>query len=105
MQIFEFWRRLTGGRHLWLRNNGSTILSQMVDTVLVVTIALVIWPQVDAFPETTPLDLETWWGIVIGQYLFKAAIALIDTPIFYIGTATLRRWIAAEPTLPQSVAS
>ena len=98
VQIFEYWRKLTEGRHLWLRNNGSTILSQMVDTVLVVTIALVIWPNVDANPATTPLDVETWWGIVIGQYLFKMGIALFDTPFFYLGTAVFQRWIAAEPT-------
>ena len=98
VQIFEFWRNLTKGRHLWLRNNGSTILSQVVDTVLVVTIALVIWPEIDANPATTPLDGETWWGIVIGQYLFKMGIALFDTPFFYVGTAVLQRWIAAEPT-------
>ena len=104
VQIFEFWRKLTKGRHLWLRNNGSTILSQMVDTVLVVTIALVIWPQVDAYPETNPIDWETWRGIVIGQYLFKAGIALVDTPLFYVGTAAFQRWIDAEPT-SQSVAS
>ncbi len=98
VQIFEFWRNLTKGRHLWLRNNGSTILSQVVDTVLVVTIALVIWPEIDANPVTTPLDGETWWGIVIGQYLFKMGIALFDTPFFYMGTAVFQRWIAAEPT-------
>ncbi len=104
VQIFEFWRTLTKGRHLWLRNNGSTIFSQVIDTVLVVTIALVIWPQVDANPATTPLDGETWWGIIVGQYLFKMAIALFDTPFFYVGTAVFQRWIAAEPT-SQSVAS
>ena len=104
VQIFEFWRNLTNGRHLWLRNNGSTILSQMVDTVLVVTIALVIWPQIDANPATTALDTETWWGIVVGQYLFKMGIALFDTPIFYLCTAVFQRWIAAEPA-SRSVAS
>ncbi len=104
VQIFEFWRNLTKGRHLWLRNNGSTILSQVVDTLLVVTIALVLWPQIDANPATTPLDGETWWGIVIGQYLFKMGIALFDTPFFYVGTAVFQRWIAAEPT-SKSVAS
>ncbi|MCH8960958.1 MAG: queuosine precursor transporter [Bacteroidetes bacterium] len=104
VQIFEFWRNLTKGRHLWLRNNGSTILSQVIDSVLVVTIALVIWPEIDANPVTTPLDGETWWGIVIGQYLFKMGIALFDTPFFYVGTAVFQRWIAAEPT-SKSVAS
>lgn len=105
VQIFEFWRNLTKGRHLWLRNNGSTIISQVIDTVMVVTIALVVWPQVDGNPATTPLDGETWWGIMIGQYLFKLGIALVDTPFFYVGTAIFQRWIAADPNSPQSVAS
>lgn len=97
VQIFEFWRNLTGGRYLWLRNNGSTVFSQIIDTVLVVTIALVIWPQVDGFAETTPITWETWKEVVLWQYLFKAGIALVDTPLFYVGTALIRRWIAAEP--------
>lgn len=99
VHIFEFWHDLTKGRHLWLRNNGSTVFSQLVDTVLVVTIALVIWPEIDNNEMTTPLDWETWWGIVIGQYLFKAAIALVDTPFFYLGTRLLRQWIDADPQL------
>ena len=57
VRLFEFWRRLTRGRHLWLRNNASTIFSQLVDTVLVVTIALVIWPEVDGNAQTTALDV------------------------------------------------
>jgi len=96
VQLFEFWRDLTEGRHLWLRNNASTIFSQLVDTVLVVTIALVIWPQVDTNPETTPIAGSVWWNIIIGQYLFKAALALLDTPLFYALTAWLRRYIAAS---------
>ena len=96
VQIFEFWRRLTDGRYMWLRNNGSTFFSQLVDTVMVVTIALVIWPEVDANPATTPLGFETWQGIVFGQYVFKIGIAALDTPIFYVATHYLTRWIQAD---------
>jgi uncharacterized integral membrane protein (TIGR00697 family) len=94
VHVFEFWRNLTDGRHLWLRNNGSTIVSQLIDTVLVVTIALVIWPNIDANDATTPIEWSTWRGIVVGQYLFKMGIALIDTPFFYLGTHYLQRWMA-----------
>jgi len=97
VHIFEFWRDLTKGKHLWLRNNGSTMVSQMVDTVMVVTIALVIWPMVDSNEATTPLSLDVWWGIVIGQYLFKAIVAALDTPVFYLGTRWLQAWIEADP--------
>jgi len=97
VQIFEFWRRLTDGKYMWLRNNGSTFFSQLVDTVMVVTIALVIWPEVDGNPATTPLTFETWQGIVFGQYVFKIGIAAVDTPIFYVATHYLTNWIQADP--------
>ena len=97
VQIFEFWRRLTDGKYMWLRNNGSTFFSQLVDTVLVVTIALVIWPKVDGNPATDPLSFETWQGIVFGQYVFKLGIAAFDTPLFYVTTHYLTNWIQADP--------
>ena len=96
VQIFEFWRRLTDGKYMWLRNNGSTFFSQFVDTVLVVTIALVIWPEVDTNPATEPLGFETWKGIVFGQYLFKLGIAALDTPLFYVATHYLTNWIQED---------
>ena len=105
VQIFEFWRDLTGGRYLWLRNNGSTVFSQLVDTVAVVTIALVIWPDMDGNPATSPISGEVWWGVVIGQYLFKAGIALIDTPLFYVCTRMLKEWIAKGDEQPTPAAA
>jgi uncharacterized integral membrane protein (TIGR00697 family) len=105
VQIFEFWRRLTDGKYMWLRNNGSTFFSQFVDTVLVVTIALVIWPEVDGNPATTPLGYETWEGIVFGQYLFKLGIAALDTPVFYVATHLLTRWIQEDADVDPATAS
>ena len=75
----------------------SQTLMGLVDTVMVVTIALVLWPMVDANEATTPLERDVWWGIIIGQYLFKAAVAALDTPLFYLGTRWLRGWIEADP--------
>lgn len=96
VQIFEFWRDLTNGRYLWLRNNGSTVLSQLVDTIAVVTIALVVWPNIDGNGATQPISGEVWAGIIVGQYLFKVAIALLDTPLFYLFTRWLNEWIGVE---------
>lgn len=96
VQIFEFWRRLTGGKYMWLRNNGSTFFSQLVDTIMVVTIALVVWPMIDGSPTTEPLTFDTWQGIVFGQYVFKIGIAALDTPLFYVATHYLTRWIQEE---------
>ncbi len=99
VRVFEYWRKLTNGKYLWLRNNGSTMLSQIIDTVVVVTVALVIWPQVDANPQTIAIDWGLWRDIVIGQYIFKAALALLDTPFFYAGVFFLKHWIAADPMI------
>ncbi|MBI1353026.1 MAG: queuosine precursor transporter [Acidobacteria bacterium] len=81
VKLFHFWKRFTRGKHLWLRNNGSTILSQLVDSVLVVLV--LFWgAQSGEWMMSTILDL----------WLFKAIIALCDTPFFYAGTWALRRW-------------
>tara|TARA_Y100000591_G_scaffold155835_1_gene134073 strand:- start:4611 stop:5486 length:876 start_codon:yes stop_codon:yes gene_type:complete len=72
VRIFHFWKKLTKGKHLWLRNNGSTIASQLVDTTLVVSILFVgVWNSDQIFRA------------IIDGWLFKMLMALIDTPIIY----------------------
>ena len=72
VRIFHFWKRLTNGKHLWLRNNGSTIASQLVDTTLVIMILFVgIWE---------PSKIVS---AIIDGWLFKMLMAAIDTPIIY----------------------
>lgn len=99
VHVFEFWRSLTRGRHLWLRNNASTVFSQLVDTVLVTVILLAVWPRVDGNDATNPLGWGPIAQMIVGQYLFKAAVALFDTPFFYLGVAFLKRWLEASPRL------
>lgn len=86
VRLFHFWKDLTRGNHLWLRNNFSTILSQLVDSALVV---LVLFAGV----QTT----EWMIGTIIDLWLYKAIVALCDTPFFYGGTFWLRKWIAEDP--------
>ena len=72
VRIFHFWKKLTRGKHLWLRNNGSTIASQLVDTSLVICILFIgVWDGRQIFN-----------GIIDG-WLFKMLMAFIDTPIIY----------------------
>lgn len=91
VQLFHFWRQLTGGRHLWLRNNGSTILSQIVDTVLILSILYVagnLGKDVDSIAKLIPLALSS--------YAFKLVFALLDTPLFYAGVYTLRDRVTTD---------
>lgn len=81
VKLFHFWKGLTKGKHLWLRNNGSTILSQFVDTALVVSVLFI---GVKSFGEIQSMIFDGW--------LFKALVALIDTPIFYLIVYVGRRY-------------
>ena len=72
VRIFHFWKRLTNGKHLWLRNNGSTIASQLLDTTLVIMILFVgVW------------ESDQIISAIIDGWLFKMLMAAIDTPIIY----------------------
>lgn len=80
VRLFHFWKNLTNGKHLWLRNNASTIGSQLVDTTLVICVLFVgVWETGDIVQA------------IIDGWTFKMLCALIDTPIFYICTHFLKR--------------
>ena len=72
VRIFHFWKKLTDGKHLWLRNNGSTIASQLIDTTLVICILFVgVW------------NADQILSAIIDGWQFKMLMALLDTPIIY----------------------
>lgn len=77
-QTFDVWifhaiKTKTKGKHLWLRNNVSTMLSQLVDTTMY---CLIVWWGV--------VDLDTAIQLAMAKYVFKVIIALIDTPFIYL---------------------
>ncbi|MEM6796196.1 MAG: queuosine precursor transporter [Acidobacteriota bacterium] len=95
VQLFHFWKRLTRGKHLWLRNNGSTLVSQFVDSFAVITIT-------HFYASALPIDAEQeiWpqlWTFILTGYVFKLLSALVDTVPFYIGTSYLRRYLGLVP--------
>ncbi|MGB7395345.1 MAG: queuosine precursor transporter [Pricia sp.] len=79
--IYHFWKRLTKGKYLWLRNNFSTFLSQFVDTFTVVGLLCVFGV----------LPWELFYGLVVSGFLFKVFIALIDTPLLYLFVYMMRK--------------
>ncbi len=94
--VFHFWKRLTRGKHLWLRNNGSTLVSQLVDTVAVILITQFFAHALPPPPEGTGLWQHLLLFIVTG-YVFKVVIALIDTVPFYLGARWLSRYLRLPP--------
>ncbi len=92
IKLFEIFRKIAP-KHLWIRNNCSTIISQFIDTIMVVTISLVIWPMIDKNCSIDSITFKTWLFIVFGQYLSKAIMALLDTPFVYIGVYYIKKII------------
>lgn len=88
--LFHFWKRLTKGKHLWLRNNFSTLISQMVDSVAVISITF--WGSFISGKMT----LAVVGGLMLSNYLFKMVAALLDTLPFYIAVMYLRKYLGLK---------
>ncbi len=90
--LFHFWKKLTKGKHLWLRNNGSTMISQLVDSTAVIFITF--WA---AF-RVGDKSLKGMLVLIGSSYLFKMVVAALDTIPFYIGVHYLGRFLRIDPT-------
>ncbi|MBO6879258.1 queuosine precursor transporter [Winogradskyella sp.] len=81
IQIYHFWKRLTKGKHLWLRNNFSTWFSQFVDTFTIIfllcSFGIIGWVN--------------FKGLLISGFLFKVLVAALDTPFLYLGVYLFRK--------------
>ena len=85
IKLFHFWKRLTKGRYLWLRNNASTMFSQLVDSTTILTILYLagnLGSNVTSYVDVMIL--------IVNSYLFKFFFALFDTPLFYLSVFLLK---------------
>lgn len=81
IQIYHFWKRLTEGKHLWLRNNFSTWFSQFVDTFTIVFLLC----------SFGIIDWANFKGLLVSGFLFKVFVAILDTPLLYLGVFLFRK--------------
>lgn len=74
IRIYHYWKKLTKGKHLWLRNNFSTFTSQFVDTFTIVSLLILfgILPQ------------DKFLVLIISGFIFKVIVAILDTPLLYL---------------------
>ncbi len=89
--IFHAFKRLTGKRMLWLRATGSTAVSQLVDSFIVVYIGVALpagWSP------------EQFLRTAGGNYSFKLLVAIVVTPIIYLGHGLIDRFLAEEQPVP-----
>jgi len=79
---FHFWKRITKERHLWLRNNLSTVVSQFIDSFIFITIAF--------------YGVHAVWPLILGQWAVKISIAVADTPLIYLFVWVIREKMGVE---------
>jgi len=88
--LFHWIKRKTAGKHLWLRNNGSTLISQAVDSITVISVTF------GAVFLAGKMSLQVIIGLMLSNYVFKLLSALADTPIIYLLVAKLRPYLGLE---------
>ncbi len=101
IRVFQFWKALTQSKHLWLRATGSTVLSQVADTVI---INVIFWTWTASsdpasyLGKMTAHDRWVWVGAKIGrEYGIKLVIAVLLTPVVYALHGAIVRGLSIEP--------
>lgn len=94
VRLFHFWKRITNGKYLWIRNNGSTVISQLVDTVAVILIT-------HFYANALPVDLDEpivqqLLIFIYSGYVFKLTVALVDTGPIYAAVYFLRPFLGLK---------
>lgn len=84
--VFAKVKAVTGGRLLWLRATGSTLVSQLIDTALIQTLA---WVGL--------LPMEKVLSLIVASYVTKLVVAVGLTPAIYAGHAVVERWLEIPP--------
>lgn len=88
IRLYHFWKKLTHGKMLWLRNNFSTFSSQFIDTVSVISLLSIFGV----------LEWDLFWGLVLSGFLFKILVAALDTPLLYFFVFLFRKKFNLKPT-------
>ncbi len=99
ISLFGLFKRLTGGRYVWLRATGSTVVSQLFDSLIVTFLFFYVFPKlVGQESATFSFTLKT----ALTGYVLKFVIAVVLTPLIYAGRALLRDVVGLRP-LPLDV--
>lgn len=91
--VFTWLRHRTGGRMIWLRAQGSTVVSQLVDTLAVIFLAF--W-AIPAAIGQAHMSLGQAGTIALTNYVYKFAIAVLITPVLYVVHGAVHAWLGQE---------
>jgi queuosine precursor transporter len=85
--LFGWIKKRTGNKMIWLRSTGSTVISQLFDSYIVLYIGFIL-------PGTLPIS--AFWEIAPTNYVLKLIVAISLTPIIYLGHFLMRRYLQKD---------
>lgn len=91
--MFTWLRKKTGGKMLWLRSQGSTVVSQLIDTGIVIFLAFVVIPELLGNEH---MSVGQATVISLTNYVYKFVIAVLITPLLYIVHGGVRAWLGHD---------
>ena len=87
--IFHKIKKWSGEKYIWLRATGSTLVSQLIDSFVVLFIAFYLYPKYISDANGKPWAFNVVMSICIGNYIYKFIVAVVLTPVIYI----VHNWI------------
>lgn len=94
--IFHRIKQHTGEKHIWLRSTGSTLISQLVDSFVVLFIAFYFYPRIVSGVQNEPWSFTLVLSIGLGNYIYKFVVAILATPIIYIVHHRIEKYLGHE---------
>jgi queuosine precursor transporter len=95
--VFGLFKRATGGRFIWLRATGSTVISQVFDSLIVTTLAFHFLPRWVGADQESVTPLASTLSMAATGYVLKFVLAVALTPVIYLGHVMLRSWFGMTP--------
>lgn len=92
--LFGIFKRLTGGKMVWLRATGSTIVSQLFDSFVVTSVFFLFIP---ILLGNEPAKVGWVLGTALTGYILKFVLAVLVTPLIYLGRWMIREWVGLKP--------
>jgi uncharacterized integral membrane protein (TIGR00697 family) len=93
--IFHRIKKATGEKYIWLRSTGSTLVSQLIDSFVVLGIAFYIGPKLQP-SQGTPWTLPQLLSVGTGNYIYKFIVAVVLTPVIYLAHGWIERYLGHD---------
>jgi len=85
--VFERIKKTTGNKHIWLRATGSTLISQLIDSFLVIGIAFYAFGN---------WSISQWMNVSLNNYFYKFFVAILFTPLLYLAHYCIEKYLKKE---------